>query len=309
MEWKQTRVLVTGAAGVIGRVLVKRLVPLGAKVLSIDIAPDGYGLQLGEYLQADLSKAVPAEVITFNPQIVFHLAAVFERTEEQPGYWLTSFDHNVLLSHRLLEQLLRVSSLETFVFASSYLVYDPRQYLNVAGPMHLKETDAVAPRNLVGLAKYFTERELEFIQQTEGRFRTVSARIFRVYGCGSRDVISRWIRSALRGEPIEVYGRNNCFDYIYADDVVEGLLRLAESPPASGPINLGSGVARSIGEVLRVLQATFGDLRIKDSDYEGPVEASCADMTLFETLTGWLPQVSLDEGIQRIVVYEKGRRK
>ncbi|ACA60272.1 NAD-dependent epimerase/dehydratase family protein [Candidatus Desulforudis audaxviator] len=307
MKWQDKKVLVTGSAGGIGRMLVGRLISLGAEVLSVDIAS---GNELGhqvDHIQVDLSREIPAQVCTFNPEVVFHLAATFERTEEAPGYWKTSFENNVLLSHRLLEALSLMPSLKVFVFASSYLVYDPEQYLNVPQVCYLRESDRIAPRNLVGLAKYFTERELNFIQHTEGRFRTVSARIFRVYGCGSRDVISRWIRSALQEEPIEVYGRNNRFDYIYADDVAEGLLRLAESSGACGVINLGFGVPRSIDDVVAILQSELGSLQVKDLPYDGPVEASCADMALFKNLTGWLPSISLEDGIHRIILYEKKR--
>lgn len=307
MEWTGKRVLVTGSAGVIGRVLVRRLVSLGATILSVDLAS---GNELGfmvEHIQSDLSKGIPPQVSAFDPEVIFHLAATFERTEEAPGYWKTSFDNNVLLSHMLLEAVVPGRSLDVFVFASSYLIYNPQQHLDVPEVCRLKESDPIAPRNLVGLAKYFTEKELEFLQKTEGQFRAVSARIFRVYGRGSRDVISRWVRSALRGEPIEVYGRNNRFDYIFADDVAEGLLKLAESGAAQGIINLGSGVARSIDDVVAILKTEVDGLQIRDLPYHGPVEASCADMSFFKRVTGWMPRTSLEEGIRQIIAYEKER--
>jgi nucleoside-diphosphate-sugar epimerase len=310
MEWTGRRVLVTGAAGVIGRVLVGALVSQGARVLCVDIAPRGALGSLGvEYVQADLTQGVPTDVCVFDPEIVFHLAAAFERTEEPPGYWMTSFKNNVLLSHLLLRALVPSPSLKVFVFASSYLVYDPKLYLNVLEPYRLKETDPIAPRNLVGLAKYFTERELDFLWKTEGKFRIVSARIFRVYGRGSRDVISRWVRAGLQKEPIEVWGRQNRFDFIFADDVAQGLMRLAESETAQGVINLGSGVARSIDDVVTILRTELDNLQVQDRRSDDPIEASCADMSLFQQVTGWLPGTSIEEGIKQIIAYERQRRK
>lgn len=309
MEWKGTRVLVTGSVGVIGAVFVGRLLSLGARVLSVDIASSKESGSSVEHVQADLSKEIPTRVYAFQPEVVFHLAATFERTEEALGYWKTSFENNALLSHRLLQALVPGRSLKAFVFASSYLIYNPVQYLDVPEICYLKESDPIGPRNLVGLAKYFTERELDFVQETDGHFRAVSARIFRVYGRGSRDVISRWVRSALQKEPIEVYGSNSRFDYIYADDVAEGLIRLAESEAAQGIINLGSGVARSINDVVATLKAELDGLQIHDLRSEGPVEASCADMALFKQVTGWVPRISLEEGIRQIIAYEKQRRE
>jgi len=294
MEWTGRRVLVTGAAGVIGRVLVRDLISQGARILCVDIASgDALGSLGVEYIQADLARGVPPDVCTFAPEVVFHLAAAFERTEEPPGYWMTSFENNVLLSHLLLRALVPSPSLKVFVFASSYLVYDPKLYLNVLEPYRLKETDPIAPRNLVGLAKYFTERELDFLWKTERKFRIVSARIFRVYGRGSRDVISRWVRAGLQKEPIEVWGRRNRFDYIFADDVAQGLMRLAESETAQGVINLGSGVARSIDDVVTILRTELDDLQVQDRRSDDPIEASCADMSLFQQVTGWLPGTSI----------------
>lgn len=51
----------------------------------------------------------------------------------------------------------------------------------------------------------FSERELDFMNITHSKFTTISARIFRVYGRGSRDVISRWIRMALNGNKLVVF--------------------------------------------------------------------------------------------------------
>ena len=309
MNWKDTKVLVTGSSGVIGNVLVKRLNALGATVLSVDIAP---GEKLGDsvkHIRADLSREIPKRICDFSPEVVLHLAATFERTEEVPGYWKTNFENNTLLSHMLLGALSSCPSLKVFVFASSYLIYDPIQYLNVKEVRCLRESDPIAPRNLVGLAKYYTERELDFIQETEANVRYVSARIFRVYGRRSRDVISRWIRSALKGGPIEVYGRNNIFDYIYADDVAEGLIKLAETDGAKGFVNLGTGVARSINDVISVLESEIPGIRLIELNWEGPNEASCADMTQFRKLTGWVPQTSLQQGIKQVIAHENERQK
>lgn len=305
MNWEDKRVLVTGSSGVIGNVLVKQLDALGAKVLSVDIAPKRKFGDSVEHIQADLSREIPALMCDFSPEIVLHLAATFERTEEVPGYWRANFDNNTLLSHMLLSALSSCQSLKVFVFASSYLIYDPIQYLNVKRIRCLSERDQVAPRNLVGLAKYYTERELDFIQETESNIRNVSARIFRVYGRGSRDIISRWIRSALRGETIEVYGKNNIFDYIYADDVAEGLIKLAEANGAKGIVNLGTGAARSINDVITILESEIPGLEVKELDIQVQNEASCADMTRFRELTGWIPQTSLQQGIRQVIAYER----
>ncbi len=166
-----------------------------------------------------------------------------------------------------------------------------------------------APRNLVGLAQILHGKGVRFLWKTDRKFRIVLARIFRVYGRGSRDVISRWVRAGLQKEPIEVWGRQNRFDFIFADDVAQGLMRLAESETAQGVINLGSGVARSIDDVVTILRTELDNLQVQDRRSDDPIEASCADMSLFQQVTGWLPGTSIEEGIKQIIAYERQRRK
>ena len=304
MNLENKRVLVTGAAGVIGRELLKRLASVKAEVLALDIAPPDRAVFPVDHVQVDLCHDELEIVSRFDPEVVFHLAATFERTEETPEFWDSNFDNNVLASHRLIQSVKRSPSVRSFIFASSYLAYNPALYLNIPVVRKLNESDPIGPRNLVGLAKYFTERELEFLESTTHKFRTVSVRIFRVYGCGSRDVISRWIRLALGSEPIEVYGRQNRFDYIYADDVAEGLIRLAESPVANGIVNLGSGNAMCVNDVVKTLTKTVKGVRVRDLSRHDPTEGSCADMQRFEKLTKWTPKTSVEDGIRNIVAYE-----
>ena len=301
--WNDKRVLVTGSSGVIGKPLINLLLKAGADILSVD--KKGNMLPVNHVL-TDLAVEIPWIIYNFKPQVVFHLAATFERTIETAGYWRTSFENNVLLSHRLLQTLVDAKSVETFVFASSYLVYDPYQYLDMPYTCYLKETDNIRPRNLVGVAKYLFEQELDFIDNIEHQFRTISARIYRVYGRESRDVISRWIRSALAGETIEVFGKDNEFDFIFADDVAEGLFRLAASK-WKGVTNLGSGVPSSIHQVLEVLKAAFPDIQIQHLDNEYQRESSVADMYLLRHTTGQTSHTTLEEGIKNIIEYERTR--
>jgi nucleoside-diphosphate-sugar epimerase len=135
----------------------------------------------------------------------------------------------------------------------------------------------------------------------------VSARIFRVYGRGSRDVVSRWVRAALRGEPIEVYQPENRFDYVYSGDVAEGLLRMAADPAASGVLNLATGRDRSVAEVLEAIEAATGrTLDRRNVPVDGPYEASRADLMRLREALGWSPTTMLEDGVRALVEHEAG---
>jgi nucleoside-diphosphate-sugar epimerase len=194
------------------------------------------------------------------------------------------------------------------------LVYDPEQYSTVAAPagaVALSEGSRLATRNLCGAAKLYSEAELRFVNEVQAAgFRASFARIFRVYGRGSRDVVSRWVRAALDGEPFDVYHPENRFDYVFSGDVADGLLRMATSERASGVINLGSGKARPVAAVIEAVERATGtrlDPRTKLADE--PYEASCADVARLQATLGWTPPTSLEAGVERLVEFERAKRR
>jgi len=306
------RIAVTGSAGVIGRELVARLLARGDEVLSLDREPMPEPLaDRVRHLQVDLSEGGMEEIRLFRPETIYHLAAAFERSEEESGFWLPGYRDNMALTHRLHDTIRRLSDLGTYVLASSYLIYAPPLYLfeaPQARAIALQEHHPVAPRNLCGAAKYYAEAELRFLTEVDKLpLRAVSARIFRVYGRGSRDVISRWVRALLAGEPIEVYNPENRFDYVFAGDVAEGLLRLATSSEAKGLVNLATGTSRTIAEVAAtVLRATGAAPElVRHRPGAAPYEASAAAIGRLGALTSWTPPTRLEEGIAAVVDYER----
>lgn len=311
------RVAVTGSAGVIGRELLRRLQQVGAEVLSWDREPlpaseKWHGIT---HIQGDLSEADLTPLRQFRPRVLFHLAAAFERSAETPEFWEANWRDNTHVSHRMADALRGMTETKVCVFASSYLIYSSKLYLlpkPLAHPVALREDSAITTRNLCGAAKLYTERELEFVHElARPELRTVYARIFRVYGRGSRDIVSRWVQAALQGEELAVYNRENRFDYIFAGDVAEGLLRLAQTPAARGVVNLGSGRSRTVNEVLATLARYLPSVpgRIVEKESIPPFEASAADLTSLRNLLGWTPGVVLEEGVRLVLEYEQSRTK
>lgn len=311
IDLRGQKVAVTGSAGVIGRELLRQLCNSGAQVLSWDreALPANETWPGVRHFQSDLSTADLSPLKDFAPRIIFHLAAAFERSTETPDFWDVNWRDNVLASHRFANALRSMDSVEVCVFASSYLIYSTSLYLfdqPPDKPTLLREDSKITTRNLCGAAKLYAERELEFVHElARPSLRNVFARIYRVYGRGSRDVISRWVRAALRGEELSVYNKENRFDYIFAGDVAEGLLRLALEPKARGVVNLGSGHSRTVREVLETIREVLPAAKILDAGSAAPYEASCADIASLERLLHWRPFVAVEEGIRLILDYEK----
>ncbi len=302
---KNKAVLVTGGAGIIGQELVALLVAEGALVRVVDMVEKPSSLVGFDYFQMDLANRDSQFLFHFEPEYVFHLAADFERSTESLEFWDANFKNNILASHYLLEQIMKCKSLKKIVFASSYLIYDKNQYNDVSKEGVLSESSMVNPRNLCGVAKLQTEKDLEFFHEQLKSFEYACARIYRVYGRGSRDIASRWVRAALKGEALEVFSKNNRFDYIFAGDVAEGLIRICKAEAAKGIINLGSGISHSVAELVEVLKSNFADLKIVENDKMIYPEASMANVSLLKKLTGWSPQTSLNDGVSKLIEHER----
>lgn len=264
------RAFVSGGAGVIGRELVSLLRARGDQVIVGDLQPRPEEFREGvEYIEGDLNdlKVWP------ECDVFYHLAATFERLEESPEHWEKNFVHNVKLSHHLLTLC---PTNTRVVFASSYLVYCGRE---------------IEPRNLTGAAKFYTESEIL------SRFDSYAiGRIYRSYGKGSRDVISRWIRSILRGEEIEVYNADNRYDYIYAGDVASILARLPD-----GIRDVCTGHHTMVYDVALILKDALPEAKIKFDRKRRGFKEVC-----YSRVPDW-DSTDLVDGIQKVIEYERGK--
>ncbi|GAA0551599.1 carbamoyl-phosphate synthase large subunit [Rhizomicrobium palustre] len=306
------KVFVSGGAGVIGREMIPKLVARGFEVMVGDLKPRPEHFPSSvHYRQGDLNHITEGELAAFAPDCFIHLAATFERSTETYGFWEENFWHNVRLSHHLMTVTKDLPSLKRVVFASSYLIYDQALYqFDVAQekPRTLNESDPILPRNLTGMAKLAHEIELRFLDGFRAEaFTTACARIYRGYGCNSRDVISRWIRMLLAGEKITVYRPEGLFDYIYAKDTAEGLIRLALSD-VRGIINLGTGRSRRVADVVEVLRQHFPKLEAETAEADIPFEASGADTSAWQKAIGWLPDYDLEHAIPEMIAFEKTKK-
>lgn len=308
------RVFVSGGAGVIGLELVPKLVAAGATVFVGDLKPrpESFADSV-TYVQGDLNTFSQAQFNSFAPDVFIHLAATFERSTETVGFWGENFQHNVLLSHHLMTLGKYCPSLRRVVFASSYLIYQPDLYQFEAAqdtPVSLHEQHPIAPRNLTGMAKLAHELELQYLAGfDEYPFTSVCVRIFRGYGRSSRDVVSRWVRALIAGEPIVIYRPEGLFDYIYAADSAEGLLRLAQNDRATGVVNLGTGRSRRVSDIVDILRCHFRDATLRTEISDIPFEASQADTSKLRSLLNWVPEYDLEDAIREIVDFERAAVK
>lgn len=279
-------ILVTGAAGFIGRHVVERLRAEGETVLGVDLRP-GADLQL-DLLTADL------DPLLADAEAVIHLAG-------QPGVresWQRFPDYargNIELTQRLLEGL-RGRPLQKFVLASTSSVYG-------AAPMPAREDGPALPVSPYGATKLAAESLCDLYGRTAA-IPWVALRFFTVYGPGQRPdmAFTRWLTAQRDGHPIQLFGDGGQIrDFTYVADVVEAIWRAAKSEVQGCAINVGGGSPVSIREALQAIEAVTGrPLQIDQQPVApGDMRVTAASTERLANLLGYVPQTSLPEGLAR----------
>jgi dTDP-glucose 4,6-dehydratase len=165
----------------------------------------------------------------------------------------------------------------------------------------------VGPRSVYDEAKRFGEAMAMAYRRTHGVDVKI-VRIFNTYGPGLRPgdgrAIPNFIAQALAGQPLTVYGNGSqTRSFCYVDDEVRGLLDLALSDWAGGPINIGNPEEHSIlGLAELILQLTGSDsaIEFEPLSENDPVRRR-PDITLAVEQLGWRPEICLAEGLQRTI--------
>jgi len=301
-------VLITGAAGFVGSALARRLLASGEEVVGIDSLTDYYD----QSLKKENLASIPAEGFTFvgedlntadldallaGVSVVFHEAG-------QPGVrksWGEDFatytDANVLATQRLLEAARRSTDLQRLVYASSSSVYGNA----LAYPV--TEDDLPRPHSPYGVTKLAAEHLCTLYARNFG-VPTVSLRYFTVYGPGQRPdmAFNRFIRAALAGRPIEVFGTGEQIrDFTFVEDVVEANLRAArQEVPAGSVFNVSGGTSVSVNEVLDVLSGIAGrPLEVNRTEaVAGDVGRTGGSAERIGEALGWQPSVGIVDGLR-----------
>jgi UDP-glucuronate decarboxylase len=140
------------------------------------------------------------------------------------------------------------------------------------------------------------------------------ARIFNTYGPRMHPadgrVVSNFIMQALRGEPITIYGEGEqTRSFCYVDDLIDGLIRLMDSPPEmTGPVNLGNPTEfsmRQLAEQVLAMTGSKSQLEFRPLPPDDPRQRR-PDISLAERSLGWTPRVSLAEGLRPTIDYFAG---
>jgi UDP-glucose 4-epimerase len=117
-------------------------------------------------------------------------------------------------------------------------------------------------------------------------------------------VIAAFLYRALTAQPIEVWGDGSVVrDYLYVGDAADALVRALEFSGSDRVMNIGSGVGRSVSEIIEAIERATGRSIDKRSHPQRAfdVPANVLDIARARACLGWAPQTSFDEALRRTV--------
>ena len=252
------------------------------------------GLLVGDIRDTELAlKAV------VGADIIIHFAA---NTGVQPSVQdpRQDMEMNVVGTFNYLEAA-RQNDVKRFVFASSGAPAG-----EVEPPIH--EELAPHPVSPYGASKLAGEGYCSAYARSFG-VETVALRFGNVYGPRSghkSSVVAKFIRRALNGEKLEVYGDGlQTRDFVYVDDLVEAVMKAATTPGIGGEtFQIATAFETNIRELLEHMRAAFEKAGISmpqvvySEPLVGDVRRNFSDTSKAKRELGWQPQIALPDGLQ-----------
>jgi len=311
------QVLITGGAGFIGSNLARRLVSFGARVTLVDSLIPLYGGNLFNIEDirdrlvlniTDVRDPYAMAYLVRDKDYLFNLAGQTSHVDSMTDP-RADLDINAAAQLSILEACREHNPAIKIVFASTRQLYGKPEYLPV------DEIHPIRPVDVNGINKLAGEWYHLLYNNVHG-VRACALRLTNTYGPGMRVKDARqtflgvWLRNAIEGKPILVYGDGNQLrDFNYVDDVVEALLLAAVDAGANGHVyNLGNEEVVS----LRQLAQTLVELR-PGSHFEivpFPPERKAIDIGDYygnydkiRTELGWRPKVALRQGLSACLAY------
>ena len=294
LNWAGKRVLVTGGAGFIGTQVVEALLKRGVARSDIVVPRSA---------ACDLRVPQNCADVVRGCAVVIHLAAPTGNISFSRAHPASQYRDCALINLHMLEAA-RNAGVGKFVVLGNLLAYpavadSPLREASLqdgpVAPTHLGI--GLAKREMVALAEmYFREYGLEVVN-------VISA---NAYGPGDRfdtahaHVIPATISKCFRDEDLVVWGDGSpTRDFLFVDDIAEGILLAAERLPAPGFVNIASGREISIADLVRLIASLAGFRRRIEFDLsKGSGDPSrVASTALASERIGFAPRVALRDGL------------
>jgi len=314
------KIIVTGGAGFIGSHLCERLIYEGHEIVCVDNLISGSKTNIKhllknsnfKFLELDVIKPLPEDL---SADALFHLASPASPNHHSKISYHSLPVETMLVNTQGTYKLLKFCQKKNakFLFASTSEVYgDPKEHPQKES--YNGNVSTTGPRSVYDEAKRFGETiTAHFYRNNLVNARI--ARIFNTYGprmlkSDMRMLVS-FITQALKNKPITVFGdgtqtRSLCF----VDDTVEGLIKLMFKEKTNGTIiNIGSPDEHTVleyAQIVKTLTKSSSEIVFNEKLPEDDPQRRRPDISLAKKTLDWEPNVSLEDGIVKMINYLKG---
>lgn len=344
-------ILITGSSGFIGANLVLSLIKQGVSmtIVGLDNVNDYYDVSLKEYRLRLIEEAAQKNPLVtwrfvrgnladkalldslfeeYHFDIVVNLAAQagVRYSIDHPDVYIES---NVIGFYNILEACRRYP-VKHLVYASSSSVYGSNKKIPYS-----TEDKVDNPVSLYAA----TKKSNELFAHAYSKLYNIPStglRFFTVYGPAGRPDMAYFgfTNKLIRGETIEIFNYGNCQrDFTYVDDIVEGVIRVMQSPPEKKtgedglPIppyavyNIGNNTPENLLDFVKILGEELISAGVLPDDFDieahsklvpmqpGDVPVTYADVTPLQRDFGFKPSTSLREGLRAFALWYKNYYK
>lgn len=320
--WKGKKVLITGGAGFIGSYLTELLVEAGAAVTVADNLVRGSEWRIQSVLDKinllslDLFSHENCAKACKGQQVVLNLAAKVTGIEYNRFNMADMFESNMKLQMNVLHTASECG-VKRFLQVSTACIY-PHDAA-VPTPEGEGERGQPEPTNEgYGLAKLMGEKLAHYYTKEKG-IEVVIARPFNAYGArdhfdeATSHVIPAIMKRILDGnEPVAIWGSGNqSRAFVHAKDIARGMMLVTEKAPPSTPINIGHDKEITIKELFAVICRVVNKSPKPFYDVSKPdgYPRRAADVTRLRQITGFVPSVTLEEGIREMAEWFENHRR
>ncbi len=304
------KVLVTGAAGFLGSHLSDQLLAQGHEVIGVDNFFTGSKKNVAHLLSNSSFELIRHDItfplyVECDAILNFACPASPVHYQRNPVETLKTNVHGAInmlgLARRTGARILQASTSE--VYGDPEVHPQPETYrgqVNTLGPRACYDEGKRAAETLF----------MDYHRQYGVDIRIV--RIFNTYGprmaIDDGRVVSNFIVSALKGEPITIYGDGSqTRSFCYVDDLVDGILKMLWQENSTGPVNLGTNFEMTmieLAELVLRLTGSSSSLEYKELPIDDPKQRR-PDLTLAKSLLNWVPTSNPEIGLLRTIEYFK----
>ncbi|MHC4320123.1 MAG: UDP-glucuronic acid decarboxylase family protein [Planctomycetota bacterium] len=304
------RILVTGGAGFLGSHLCDRLVEAGQDVICVDNFFTSQKSNVAHLLAKPNFELIRHDVthpLYLEVDEIYNLAC-----PAAPGHYqynpiktiktsVMGAIHLLGLAKRVRAKLLHASTSE--IYGDPDVHPQPETYRGNVNP--------IGPRACYDEGKRAAETLMfDYLRQNRVNIRVV--RIFNTYGPRMHPfdgrVVSNFIRQALAGEDLSIYGDGSqTRSFCFVDDLVDGMLKMMDAADDfPGPVNLGNPdefTIRQLAEQVKALTGSASEIvQARELPEDDPMHRQ-PDITLAKRRLGWEPKVPLGEGLKQTVAW------